>query len=90
MVVLCPVMLHKRPISLSSVTSDSTVTPSSVDVATGRAARCVPVAGNARARDCQLLLVDTARPGCAVGAMVDGNGEVFVVLCRVVRSALVV
>ena len=53
--------------SLSSVTSDSTVTPSSVDVASGRAARCVPVAGNAPERDCRLLFVDTARPDCGAG-----------------------
>ena len=76
--------------SLSSVTSDSTVTPSSVDVASGRAARCVPVAGNAPERDCRLLFVDTARPDCAGCDIVDGNGEVFVLLGRVVWSALVV
>ena len=74
--------------SLSSVTSDSTVTPSSVEVATGRAVCCVPVAGNTPGRDWRLLPVDIVRAVRAgVVMVVDYNVEVYVVVYIVVRLA---
>jgi hypothetical protein len=89
MVVVWPVIEQWRLISLSSVTSDSTVTPSSVEVATGRAVRCVPAAGNTPGRDWRLLPVDIVRAVRAgvVMVVVDYNVEVYVMVYNVVRLA---